>query len=166
MVQHNGPPCTKSDFDLQRTAKIWFLGTANQPTFAAIKQLEITSVALQQSALYLPCRMVNPCQYNTQKVDADSSTYAKNRGTDWAMDFSHDPFIIQQGSQNRVPGTGNRTFFTSGSCPICGLFHFRTSDFFISRNYEKIGYRGSTSFIKGLSPTDMPTEATEACSCA
>ena len=46
MVEHNGPPCTRSGFDLQRMAEIWFLGTADQPTFTALNQLEIHSKGL------------------------------------------------------------------------------------------------------------------------
>ena len=43
-IELNGPPCTRSGFDLQRMAEIWFLGTADQPTFATLKQIELTSV--------------------------------------------------------------------------------------------------------------------------
>ena len=54
MVQHNQSLCTRPGFGLRFTAENWFLGTANQPTFAAFKQLELTSVEPWQSALYLP----------------------------------------------------------------------------------------------------------------
>ena len=43
MVQHNQSLCTRPGFGLRFTAETWFLGTAEQPTFAAFKQLEITS---------------------------------------------------------------------------------------------------------------------------
>ena len=52
MVQHNGHLCTKSGFSLQRMAEIWVLGLADQPTFAAIKQLELTSVVLHKVLAY------------------------------------------------------------------------------------------------------------------
>lgn len=54
MVQQYGPLCTRSGLSLLRTAAIRFLGTANQPTFSALKQLGATSVVPQQSTLYLP----------------------------------------------------------------------------------------------------------------
>ena len=44
MVQHNQSLCTRPGFWLRFTAEIWFLGMANQPTLAAFKQLELTSV--------------------------------------------------------------------------------------------------------------------------
>ena len=44
MVQHNQSPCTRPGFGLRFTAETWFLGAAEQPTFAAFKQLELTSV--------------------------------------------------------------------------------------------------------------------------
>ena len=44
MIQHNQSLCTRPGFGLRLTAEIWFLGTAEQPTFAAFKQLELTSV--------------------------------------------------------------------------------------------------------------------------
>ena len=44
MVQHNQSLCTRPGFGLRSTAETWFLGTAEQPTFAALKQLELTSV--------------------------------------------------------------------------------------------------------------------------
>lgn len=53
MVPHNGPPCTRPGFGLQCMAEIWFLGTADQPTFAALQQFDLTSVIPLQSALYL-----------------------------------------------------------------------------------------------------------------
>ena len=43
-VQHKGPLCTRSGFGSQCLAKIWILGTDDQPTFAVLKQLELTSV--------------------------------------------------------------------------------------------------------------------------
>ena len=42
MVQPNQSPWTRPGFGLRFTAENWFLGTANQPTFAALKQLELT----------------------------------------------------------------------------------------------------------------------------
>ena len=44
MVQHNQSLCTRPDFGLRFTAEIWFLATANEPTFAAFKQLETSAV--------------------------------------------------------------------------------------------------------------------------
>ena len=44
MVQHNGPLCTRPGFGLRCTAEIWLLVTADQPTFAAIEQSELTNV--------------------------------------------------------------------------------------------------------------------------
>ena len=44
MVQHNQSLCTRPGFGLRFTAETWFLGAAEQPTFAAFKQLELTSV--------------------------------------------------------------------------------------------------------------------------
>ena len=44
MVQHNQSLCTRPDFGLRSTAETWFLGTTEQPTSAAFKQLELTSV--------------------------------------------------------------------------------------------------------------------------
>ena len=44
MVQHNQSLCTRPGFGLRSTAETWFLGTAEQPTVAAFKQLELTSV--------------------------------------------------------------------------------------------------------------------------
>ena len=54
MVEHNQSLCTRPGFGLRSTAETWFLDTAKQPTFAAFKQLELTSDVPQQSALYLP----------------------------------------------------------------------------------------------------------------
>ena len=36
MVQHKGPLCTRSGFGFQYLAKIWILGTDDQPTFAVL----------------------------------------------------------------------------------------------------------------------------------
>ena len=44
MVQHNQTLCTRPCFGLRFTAETWFLVTAEQPTSAALKQLELTSV--------------------------------------------------------------------------------------------------------------------------
>ena len=44
MVQHNQSLCTRSGFGLRFTDETWFLSTAEQPTFAAFKQLGLTSV--------------------------------------------------------------------------------------------------------------------------
>ena len=44
MVQHNQSLCTRPGFGLRFTAETLFLGAAEQPTFAAFKQLEFTSV--------------------------------------------------------------------------------------------------------------------------
>ena len=44
MVQLNQSLCTRSGFGLRFTAEIWFLATANEPTFAAFEQLETSAV--------------------------------------------------------------------------------------------------------------------------
>ena len=44
MLQHNQSLCTRPGFGLCFRAETWFLGMAEQPTFAAFKQLELTSV--------------------------------------------------------------------------------------------------------------------------
>ena len=43
MVQHIQSLCTRPGFGLRSTAEIWFLTTAEQLTFAAVQQLELTS---------------------------------------------------------------------------------------------------------------------------
>ena len=52
MVQHSGPLCIRSGFSLRDMAKVWILGTANQTPFNALKLLELTRFALEQSSLY------------------------------------------------------------------------------------------------------------------
>ena len=53
MVQHNQSLCTRPGFGLRFAAETWFLGTAEQPTFAASKQLELTNVVpYKQGLLY------------------------------------------------------------------------------------------------------------------
>ena len=40
----NGSLCTRSGFGSRSTAPIWFLGTADQPTFCDLKQIELACV--------------------------------------------------------------------------------------------------------------------------